>query len=78
VAIVACGYVNRVADAERFYEILEGLERRLGGTRTLVGCTAASGWPPRGVYFFFEPGETRSISGSGPRVVRVGTHALSA
>jgi hypothetical protein len=33
-----------------------------------------SGWPARGVYFFFEPGETRA-DGS-PRVVRVGTHGL--
>ncbi|MAY33586.1 MAG: hypothetical protein CMM86_13375 [Rhodovulum sp.] len=35
-------------------------------------------WPMRGVYFFFEDGELRSQSGSGPRVVRVGTHALKA
>jgi hypothetical protein len=33
-------------------------------------------WPTRGVYFFFEPGETLSGSGTGNRVVRVGTHAL--
>jgi hypothetical protein len=32
-------------------------------------------WPDRGVYFFFEPGETRA-GGGAPRVVRVGTHAL--
>ena len=34
-------------------------------------------WPPRGVYFVFEPGELRSDTGKGPRVVRVGSHALS-
>ncbi|TJW52021.1 MAG: hypothetical protein E5X65_20720 [Mesorhizobium sp.] len=34
--------------------------------------------PQRGVYFFFEPGEARSQSGQGPRVVRVGTHGLTA
>lgn len=33
-------------------------------------------WPTRGVYFFFEHGEQRSDTGVGPRVVRVGTHAL--
>jgi hypothetical protein len=33
-------------------------------------------WPHRGVYFFREPGEDRSDSGQGPRVVRIGTHAL--
>ncbi|MBL8833703.1 MAG: hypothetical protein JNL71_15030 [Rhodospirillales bacterium] len=31
-----------------------------------------------GVYFFFEPGELRTGSGSGPRLVRIGTHALKA
>ena len=35
-------------------------------------------WPRRGVYFFFEEEEERSVSGSGPRVVRIGTHALTA
>lgn len=30
------------------------------------------------MYFFFEMGEERSDSGRGPRVVRVGTHALTA
>jgi hypothetical protein len=33
-------------------------------------------WPARGVYFFFEPGENRSDTGTSLRVVRVGTHAL--
>jgi hypothetical protein len=35
-------------------------------------------WPKRGVYFFHEQGEYRSDTGDGPRVVRVGTHALKA
>ena len=35
-------------------------------------------WPTRGAYFFFETGEVRTDSGNGPRVVRVGTHALTA
>jgi hypothetical protein len=34
-------------------------------------------WPKRGLYFFFEDGEKRSDNGNGPRVVRVGTHALT-
>jgi hypothetical protein len=33
-------------------------------------------WPARGVYFFREEGEVRTDTGSGPRVVRVNTHAL--
>jgi hypothetical protein len=35
-------------------------------------------WPGRGVYFFRECGEYRSDTGEGPRIVRVGTHALKA
>ena len=35
-------------------------------------------WPDRGVCFFFEPGERRSGSGAGLRVVHVSTHAVSA
>ena len=34
-------------------------------------------WPKRGVYFFYEPNELRSVDAR-PRIVRVGTHALTA
>src|SRR5690606_23340773 len=53
------------------------LERVVGAKRLLADCTGRSGWPERGVYFFFESGEFRSDSGKGPRTVRVGTHALT-
>jgi hypothetical protein len=66
------------ADLIRFYEALGSLEGHLGGKRTLAGCDGRMSWPARGVYFFFEPGEVRSDTGMGPRVVRVGTHALTA
>ena len=33
-------------------------------------------WPKRGVYFFRETDEVRADTGSGPRIVRIGTHAL--
>jgi hypothetical protein len=62
----------------RFYSILDALERKLGGARTLGDCRGRMKWPPRGVYFFREPGEMRSDTGTGARIVRVGTHALKA
>src|SRR5579863_7975608 len=62
----------------RFYELLAALAERHGGLRTLGEANGQMTWPHRGVYFFFEPGETRSGSGNGARVVRVGTHALKA
>lgn len=69
---------ERLADTVRFYELLGRLEAALGGRRTLAGCDGHMDWPLRGVYFFLEPGEGRGQSGCGARVVRVGTHALSA
>ncbi|SMB85151.1 hypothetical protein [Deinococcus hopiensis] len=60
-----------------FYTLLDDLEQRLGGRRLLKDCTS-KGWPHRGVYFFFEPGEQRTVTGEGARVVRIGTHAVSA
>ena len=62
----------------RFYELLDRLEDRLGGVRRLSECTGRMSWPQRGVYFFRETGENRTDTGDGPRVVRVGTHALRA
>ncbi|MHB8089206.1 MAG: hypothetical protein ACYDH2_13250 [Anaerolineaceae bacterium] len=67
---------SRLADVQRFYDLLERLEDNVGGKKLLAECNGRMGWPQRGVYFFFEEGEFRSISGSGLRVVRVGTHAL--
>ena len=69
--------MSRLSDVVRFYEIAAILERRLGGKRVLAECDGRMSWPKRGVYFFFEPGELRRDSGSGLRVVRVGTHAVS-
>jgi hypothetical protein len=69
--------MNRLDDVKRFYGVLDRLERRVGGKRLLSECDSQSGWPRRGVYFFFEPDELRSESGEGPRVVRVGTHGVA-
>jgi len=60
---------------DRFYRLLNRLSDCLGGPRLLADCTKRTGWPERGIYFFFESGEVRRSNGA-PRVVRVGTHAL--
>ena len=70
-------FSDRISHLQRFYSILAALEAKLGGSRTLADCSGRLTWPQRGVYFFFEAGEVRTDSGSGPRVVRVGTHALT-
>jgi hypothetical protein len=69
---------QRVEDLVRFYSVLDALEVKIGGARTLAGCRGRMDWPARGVYFFRESGENRCDTGTGPRVVRVGTHALKA
>ncbi|WP_207707562.1 hypothetical protein [Desulfofundulus thermobenzoicus] len=65
-----------IRDLERFYAALNTIREHVGGERRLSECSGRMGWPRRGVYFFFEPGENR-CSGAGLRVVRVGTHAVS-
>ena len=60
-----------------FYELLDILSVGLDGGRLLGECKASSGWPDRGLYFLFEPGETRRELPTIPRVVRIGTHAVS-
>jgi hypothetical protein len=68
--------MSRLSDLVRFYTLLDRLKENLGGTRTLASLPGLRDWPERGVYFFFDPNEERQQSGVGPRVVRVGTHAL--
>jgi hypothetical protein len=70
--------MSRLADLVRFYALLDRLKQRLGGMRTLATFDSFRDWPYRGVYFFYEPSETRKESGVGPRIVRIGTHALIA
>jgi hypothetical protein len=69
---------SRLEHLKHFYSILDALEHNIGGAKTLAACKGRMNWPKRGVYFFREPGEMRSDTGTGPRIVRVGTHALRA
>jgi hypothetical protein len=69
---------ERCAALIRFYSILDQLDYAIGGARLLSACSGRLDWPKRGVYFFREPEEHRSDTGEGPRIVRVGTHALTA
>lgn len=69
---------QRLEDVIRFYSILDTIERVAGPPRTLANCSGHMEWPRRGVYFFREEGEIRTDTGTGLRVVRVGTHALKA
>jgi hypothetical protein len=69
---------QRLEHLKEFYRLLGRLELANGGARLLADCTGRQGWPRRGVYFFREQGEERADTGSGPRIVRVGTHALKA
>lgn len=66
---------KRESDLHRFYELL-GRLREKTGFRRLETARLEDGWPLKGVYFFFEKGETREDGGS-LRVVRVGTHAIN-
>jgi hypothetical protein len=69
---------TRHQNLARFYWLLECLEERCGGKRHLSELTCFRDWPQRGVYFFFERTERRLNSGEAYRVVRIGTHALTA
>ena len=68
--------MSRITHLRKFYSLLNALEERLSGTRRLSASTGGMQWPERGIYFFMEAGEVRTDSGTGARVVRVGTHAL--
>ncbi len=70
--------MSRLDHLMQFYACLDALERLLAGARRLSDCSGRMLWPTRGVYFFREPTESRTDTGNGYRIVRVGTHALKA
>lgn len=61
---------------EALYGLLDALSQKVEGAKRLADCHGKMGFPARGVYFFFEPGEYRR-NRQELRVVRVGTHAIS-
>ncbi len=69
------GPARVMAGPGEFHRMLAELAGLLGGARQLRDCRAGD-CPSGGVYFFFEDGEVRGDGSS--RVVRVGTHALTA
>jgi hypothetical protein len=69
---------QRREDLLSFYGLIGRIEHACGGALRLADTNGRSGLPRRGVYFFMEDGESRSDTGAGPRIVRVGTHALKA
>src|SRR6185436_19688427 len=71
------GDKKRRDDLSRFYELLSRLRTGLGGPRRLRDSSGRQAWPKRGLYYFFESGEFRAFDAATPRVVRVGTHAVS-
>jgi len=68
--------MRRKEDILLFYELLENLRKKVGGYRYLVSSHGRMNWPRQGVYFFLEETEFRENSNA-PRVVRIGTHAVS-
>ena len=70
--------MRNAAALERFYGLIDRLRALPHQANPLGECSARDAWPDRGVYFFTEPGESRRDSIDSPRIVRVGTHAVSA
>lgn len=69
--------MKKHSDLNTFYNLLTELENRIGRKRLLRECHGKMKWPTHGIYFFFESGEYRTSDSTTPRVVRVGTHAIT-
>jgi len=61
---------------EQFYRLLKRLWIAQGGGRRIAECSGNLIWPKLGVYFVTEP-EPATNNPHMPRIVRVGTHAVS-
>lgn len=67
--------MTRLTDLQQFYDLMDRLIGQQGASWRLSKIPATV--PRRGVYFFFDENEPRDDSGTGPRIIRVGTHALT-
>lgn len=65
---------HRKTHIDRFYSLINELEK-VQAKRILNDSNGRMKWPDQGVYFFFEQNELRE--NKTPRIVRIGTHAVS-
>ncbi len=63
--------MNRIDEINRFYELLNKLENKIGGKYLLPDCNAQMNWPRKSIYFFFEEGQVRDKKRE-KRVVSIG------
>lgn len=68
---------ENVDNVIELYNCLYTLADNTGGIRLFSECTGKMYWPQRGVYFFVDFNEKSLVSKDMPRIVRVGTHAVS-
>ena len=68
--------MSRADAIDHFYALIHELASRIGGPMLLTEHDLGRSCPKAGVYFFFENGEVRP--NGQPRVVRIGTHGLTA
>ena len=68
--------MDRKRDIEKLYIGLMTLKGNTGGFKFLKDPSLRNQCPKAGVYFFFDLSELREDGGT-PRIVRVGTHAIS-
>jgi len=66
--------INKI---KQLYQNLIYLANETCGIRRLKDCSGKMYWPKKGVYFIMDYSECSIVSGSMPKVVRVGTHAVS-
>ena len=69
--------MSKISCIDKFYNLLDELEKKVGGHRQLKDYRNKTDCPERGVYFFFEPGEMRFTNPLCPRVVHVGANAVT-
>lgn len=73
-------YVQRaqcIEEVAGVYRCISQLAEKTGGIRVLNKCNGRMYWPKRGVYFFVDFQEQSILSRGFPRIVRIGTHAVS-
>ena len=69
--------VSHINHIKMLYSSLNFLVQNSGGVRLLKECNGKLYWPSKGVYFIYDNAESSIIANGCPRIVRVGTHAVS-
>lgn len=68
---------DKIDKVKQLYDVVYYVANKTSGIRLLSECTGKMDWPKKGLYYILDFSEYSIAQNSSPKIIRVGTHAVS-